>query len=196
MNFFRPILYLIIISFSFLSCAKEEIFDPIAQFETEKPLIKSYANTNFPNMVYAGDETGMWYEVVNPGTDGSYIYKVVDTLNYYGQMVKALRMPAVTVKYTGKLISDNSTFDSNQTDAGFTSKLSGLISAWQIAFIPKSIGSSEFGGLTSTGLQKGSKIRIVTPSYYAYGNRDMGKIPPNSPLFFEIEVIDIKDVVQ
>ncbi|WP_159633371.1 FKBP-type peptidyl-prolyl cis-trans isomerase [Sphingobacterium composti Ten et al. 2007 non Yoo et al. 2007] len=193
MNFLRPVYFLIISTFFFLSCAKEqEIFDPIAQFETEKPLIKSYANTNYPNMVYSSDTTGIWYEIVNPGTAGSYEYKVVDTLNYYGQQVKALRIPTITVKYTGKLISDNTVFDSNQSTTGFTSKLNGLISAWQIAFVPQSIGSSSFGGLTSKGLQKGSIIRIVTPSYYAYGNSNNGKIPANSPLFFEIEVLDIK----
>lgn len=195
MNFLRPVYYLILSSLFFLSCAKEETFDSfdiIAQFETEKPQIKSYANTNYPNMLYSSDTTGIWYEIVDPGVENSYVYKVVDTLNYYGQSTKALRMPTVTVKYTGKLISDNSVFDSNQTETGMTSKLSGLISAWQIAFVPNSIGALSFGGLTAKGLQKGSIIRIVTPSYYAYGNSNVGKIPTNSPLFFEIEVLDIK----
>ncbi|MCA5003876.1 FKBP-type peptidyl-prolyl cis-trans isomerase [Sphingobacterium bovistauri] len=193
MNLLRPIYYLIISSIFFLSCAKDEVlFDPIAQFDLEQPQIKTYANTNYPNMIYSGDTTGIWYEIVNPGTPDSYEYKVVDTINYYGQAVKTLRMPTITVKYVGKLITDNSIFDSNQTEAGFISNLGGLISAWQIAFVPKSVGAISFGGLTTKGLQKGSKIRIVTPSYYAYGNRAAGKIPANSPLFFEIEVINIK----
>lgn len=193
MNLVRPLFFLTILSFLFVSCAKEEaMFDPIAQFELEKPEIKAYANANYPDMEYSSDTTGIWYEVVNSGTPDSYEYKVVDTINYYGQAVKALRMPTITVKYVGKLIKDNSIFDSNQTEAGYTSKLNDLISAWQIAFVPKSVGTFSYGGLTAKGLQKGSKIRIVTPSYYAYGNRNSGKIPANSPLFFEIEVIDIK----
>jgi len=192
MNFLRPIFYLTILSFLFLSCAKEEMFDPIAQFDKEKPLIKSYANANYPNMEYSSDTTGIWFELVNPGVADSYEYKLVDTINYLGQNTKALRMPTITVKYTGKLISDNTIFDSNQTETGFSNKLSGLIAAWQIAFVPQSIGTSSFGGLTNKGLQKGSIIRIVTPSYYAYGNSNNGKIPANSPLFFEIEVLDIK----
>lgn len=40
-------------------------------------------------------------------------------------------------------------------------------------------------------LQKGSKARFVIPSKLAYGERDMGKIPPNSTLIFDVEVVDI-----
>jgi len=197
MNFLKPIFYLTILSFLFLSCAKEEMFDPIDQFETEKPLIKSYANTNYPEMVYSNDETGIWYELLEQGEEDSYEYKTQDVINNYGQTVKAIKMPTITIRYTGKLISNNSVFDSNiDKQEPLVSKLDDLIPAWYFTFIPKSIGSSQFGGLTPNGLQKGSVIRIITPSYYGYGNRNMGTIPPNSPLFFEIEVLDIKDVVQ
>lgn len=193
MNYLRPIFFLTVLSFLFLSCAKEEMFDPIAQFELEKPLIKSYAKANYPNMEYSNDETGIWYEVVEPGEEGSYEYKTEDAINSYGQPVKTLQMPTISVRYTGKLISNNAVFDSNVDKADpLVSKLNGLIPAWYFAFIPQSIGSSQFGGLTPNGLQIGSVIRIITPSYYGYGNRNMGSIPPNSPLFFEIEVIDIK----
>ena len=197
MNFLRPIFYLTILSFLFLSCAKEEMFDPIAQFETEKPIIKSYANTNYPNMVYSNDETGIWYEIVEQGDDNSYEYKTIDVVNNYGQTVKTVQVPTITVRYTGKLISNNIVFDSNlDKSEPLVSKLNQLIPAWYFSFIPKSIESSEFGGLTARGLKKGSIIRIITPSYYAYGNTSRGSIPANSPLFFEIEVIDIKDDVQ
>lgn len=198
MNFLRPIFYLTILSFAFLSCAKEEeMFDPIAQFEAEKPLIKSYANTNYQQMVYSNDETGIWYELVESGEENSYEYKTEDVINNYGQTVKAIKMPTITVRYTGKLISNNTVFDSNtDKQEPLVSKLNELIPAWYFSFIPQSIGASQFGGLTPKGLQRGSIIRIVTPSYYGYGNRNLGIIPANSPLFFEIEVIDIKDVVQ
>ena len=192
MNLFKQLFFLIILTSLFTSCIKDtDIYDPVEQFETEKPLIKSYVNSKYPEMIFS-DTTGIWFEVVNPGSAGSYEYKIVDTVNYNGQTVKALRLPTVTVKYAGKLITNDIVFDSNQTEAGFTSKLGDLITAWQFAFLPKSVGATSFGGLTAKGLQKGSKIRVVTPSVYAYGNRDYGKIPPNSPLFFEIEVLDIK----
>lgn len=193
MNYLRPLFFLTLLSVLFFSCKKDEIFDPIAQFDLEKPVIKTYANTHYPNMVYSSDTTGIWYEIVNPGQTGSYTYKIVDTVDIYGQTGKALRMPTITVKYTGKLVSDNSVFETNvDKNDPLVSKLNGLISSWQYAFLPRSIDTYKLGGFTPKGLQKGSKIRIVTPSYYAYGNQAMGKIPANSPLFFEIEVLDIK----
>lgn len=40
-------------------------------------------------------------------------------------------------------------------------------------------------------LKKGSKARFVIPANLAYGQRDMGKIPPNSTLIFDVEMVDI-----
>ena len=45
------------------------------------------------------------------------------------------------------------------------------------------------------GLAKGAKAKLVCPPDYAYGSRKMGKIPPNSPLLFSIEVVDIEKAV-
>lgn len=181
-------------AFTLTSCNKDNgpTFNPAEQFDLEKPIIKSYANTNYPNMQYSSDTTGMWFEVLQPGVADSYNYKVVDTLDRNGNTIKVVRPPVITVRYTGKLISNNTTFDSNQTEPGFKSKLDQVITAWQIAFQPKSIGEYKIGGLLPKGLQIGSKIRFITPSYFAYGNRGSGVIPPNAPLYFEIEVLDIK----
>jgi len=181
-------------AFVFVSCNKDNgpTFDPSAQFELEKPIIKNYVTANYPNMVYSSDTTGMWFEVLEPGVTDSYKYVVVDTIDAYGVSRKMVRPPEITVRYTGKLISNNTVFDSNNTTEGFKSKLDRVIPAWQIAFQPKSIGEYKIGGLLPKGLQVGSKIRFVTPSYFAYGNRDLGKIPANSPLYFEIEVLSIK----
>lgn len=191
MKFLKPIFFLTLLTSLFASCSKDEGFDPFEQFEKEKPMIASYVEHNYPNMEY-NDTTGIHYEIIEPGTQDSYEYKIVDTVDYYGNATQYIKVPTVTVRYTGKLITDNTVFDSNQSEKGMQAELSGLISAWQIAFLPQSIEDFEIGGLTKKGLQIGSKIRIVTPSYYAYGNRPSAKIPANSPLFFEIEVVDIK----
>jgi len=179
----------------FTSCNKDNgpTFDPLAQFELEKPIIKNYVTANYPNMVYSSDTTGMWFEVLEPGVTNSYKYVIVDTTDRFGTNIKAIRPPEITVRYTGKLVSNNSVFDSNTSDAGFKFKLDQVIAAWQIAFQPKSIGDQKILGLLPKGLQVGSKIRFVTPSGLGYGNRnDIGKIPANSPLYFEIEVLSIK----
>lgn len=41
-------------------------------------------------------------------------------------------------------------------------------------------------------LKKGSKARFIVPSNLGYGDRDLGKIPPNSTLIFDVEVLDVK----
>jgi peptidylprolyl isomerase len=41
-------------------------------------------------------------------------------------------------------------------------------------------------------MKKGSKARFIVPSNLAYGDRDLGKIPPNSTLVFDVEVLDVK----
>ncbi|MGO3306332.1 MAG: FKBP-type peptidyl-prolyl cis-trans isomerase [Sphingobacterium sp.] len=46
-------------------------------------------------------------------------------------------------------------------------------------------------GLTTEGLRKGSVIKFVTPSPWAYDAKELEKIPANSPLYFEMEVVDI-----
>ncbi len=41
-------------------------------------------------------------------------------------------------------------------------------------------------------MKKGSKARLIVPANLAYGDRDLGKIPPNSTLIFDVEVLDVK----
>jgi FKBP-type peptidyl-prolyl cis-trans isomerase len=41
-------------------------------------------------------------------------------------------------------------------------------------------------------LKKGSKARFIIPANLAWGNRDLGKIPPNSTVIFDVEVLDVK----
>jgi FKBP-type peptidyl-prolyl cis-trans isomerase 2 len=40
-------------------------------------------------------------------------------------------------------------------------------------------------------MKAGSKWRVFIPTELAYGNRQFGRIPPNSALIFEIELLDV-----
>lgn len=83
----------------------------------------------------------------------------------------------VTVFYKGSLLSDNSVFDQTK-DKPATFPLKRLIMGWQIG-VPL--------------CKVGGKIRIIIPSNLAYSIRTRAaKIPPNSILVFEVEVIDAK----
>lgn len=42
------------------------------------------------------------------------------------------------------------------------------------------------------GMKVGGKRRLSVPAALAYGARQVGSIPPNSDLIFEIELLDVK----
>ena len=77
--------------------------------------------------------------------------------------------------YKGTLL-DDTVFD-QQTNPGQTGfQLSGLIEAWKIA-LPM--------------IGKGGSIKMVIPSALGYGCNGSGStIPPNSPLYFEMTLVD------
>ena len=83
----------------------------------------------------------------------------------------------VVVNYKGYRFSDGVVFDQTKGNP-VTFPLSRLIKGWQIG-VP----------LCKTG----GKIKLLIPSALAYSIRTRSpKIPPNSTLVFEIEVLDIK----
>lgn len=85
----------------------------------------------------------------------------------------------VTVHYSGFLL-DGTKFDSSvERDEPFTF----------VAGVGQVIPGWDEGVLL---MKKGSKARLIVPSNLAYGDRDLGKIPPNSSLIFDVEVLDIK----
>lgn len=79
----------------------------------------------------------------------------------------------INVKYTGRLLNGN-VFDQSNS---YTSQLGLLIPGWRLG-IPL--------------IRKGGKIRLIIPSGFGYGSQGSSKIPANSVLDFDIELIDIK----
>lgn len=184
----------------FSACSdNKDTFDPVAQLETEKPVIEAYVKKNYPNAVQH-QNTGIWYEVIESPTEVDYEYPLKDTLNQKWIWTQGV------INYKGKLVSNGTVFDQTKDPSvgtelplymSLTSGQGSVITAWLMAFYPKKYmnGTQELnlGMIFENGAQKGAKFRIITPSYYAYGNRSAGSIPANSPLEFEIEVLKLED---
>lgn len=99
------------------------------------------------------------------------LYQIIDS----GTTVSATSASNVSVVYTGKLLN-GTTFDA--TANPITLSLSSVIDGWKIG-IPL--------------IKKGGRIKLVIPSALAYSCTGAGSaIPPNSPLFFDVTLADVK----
>lgn len=85
----------------------------------------------------------------------------------------------IFVHYTGKL-TNGTVFDSSVTRGvpfDFTIGQGMVIAGWEQGFI---------------GAKVGEKRTLTIPAEMGYGSRDMGSIPANSALIFDVEVISIQ----
>jgi FKBP-type peptidyl-prolyl cis-trans isomerase FkpA len=83
-------------------------------------------------------------------------------------------LSTVIVNYKGRFL-DGSSFDQSKGPTDIS--LQNSISGWQIG-IPL--------------IRKGGKIRLLLPSFYGYGNQANERIPANSVLDFDVEIVDVK----
>ncbi|WP_447640232.1 MULTISPECIES: FKBP-type peptidyl-prolyl cis-trans isomerase [Chitinophagaceae] len=152
---------------------------PTTQTSYEDPTLEISAIDHFTdsmglfNMQYDSYLTGFKYEIIERG----------DTVNNK----LSSNNPVGVIKYIGKLMNGTG-FDSSykQTDSVISIDFSttNVISAWQYV-LTYSASTIKIG--------KGGHIRFVTPSAYAYGSTGYGSvIPANAPLFFDIELKDVK----
>ncbi len=84
----------------------------------------------------------------------------------------------VLVRYVGKL-SDNTLFNSSDNAGeplGFNVNVGQVIKGWDKALLQS---------------PEGSKLWLIVPSELGYGNQPVGVIPPNSTLYFELELLKV-----
>ena len=163
-------IFLIGLCVLFVTSCEEEDFCKIAEVNLDKTqlnkdlaLIDEYINVNV--LTAEVHSTGIRYTVTDPGNN-----------------TKASNCSRVRIIYEGRLLNNN-IFDS--TNGNFIDfSLAQLIPGWQ-------------HGLTLIGA--GGKITLFIPSGYAYGGSERGTcsvnpdtcIPANSPLIFEIEILNV-----
>ncbi|PHI21067.1 peptidylprolyl isomerase [Lewinellaceae bacterium SD302] len=82
----------------------------------------------------------------------------------------------VEVRYRGELL-DGTVFDETEGSQILRSPLGGLIRGWQL-------------GLPLIG--RGGRIELFIPSSLGYGNQQVGDIPANSVLYFNISLLDFE----
>lgn len=220
---FKPLLFLFATTFLFTACNKESDYDYAAEleaakkaeqkldslFSAQKLFIEDYVLDNFTN---AKEDTvtyrfnyidkkikrGIWYQIDAEPSDNSYEYKGQIVNSAYGAYFAPI-LPKVKLKYSAKLLN-GTVVGQEVTGSDFDfNTMSNTIynSAWQIAFIPYSIQYNGeprvLQGLTKDGLKKGSKIKMITPSPWAFHDKANGTtIPANSILVYEFEILEIQ----
>ncbi len=86
----------------------------------------------------------------------------------------------VTVHYKGSL-EDGTVFDSSKKPGRdplrFTLGVRQVIDGWDQGLI---------------GMKVGEKRKLIIPPELGYGDQDLGIIPPNSTLIFEVELLEVE----
>ena len=97
-----------------------------------------------------------------------------------GEGVVAEKYSIATVHYTGNL-EEGKVFDSSKQIGRepfrFTLGAGQVIEGWDQGII---------------GMKVGGQRKLIIPPHLGYGDQDMGVIPPNSTLIFNIELIEIE----
>ena len=160
----KKVFFVLILVGMIASCNDEPVYLPEAdQLIKDIEIVDKWLLDN--KIIAVNNPSGLRYVITTP---------VVGT--------KPILTNLVVVKYTGKLMQSDvlptkSVIFDQQTVA-VTLKVSTMIKGWQT-------------GLQL--LQKGSKATLYIPSGLAYGKSGVGRsIPPNSNVFYEVELIDVK----
>ncbi len=88
---------------------------------------------------------------------------------------KAKFTSQVKLVYKGNLLN-GSVFDNTDPSKPFESPVNGLIAGFQEALLDQTAGA---------------KLRLIVPPHLGYGDDELDKIPANSVLVFELELVEV-----
>lgn len=101
----------------------------------------------------------------------------------------AVKGALIVTEYTGKL-DDGTVFDSSISRGRAFECVIGtgrVIKGWDMGVLGFSMDD-----VVVAPMQVGGKRQLIVPAHLAYGERTVGKIPPNSTLYFEIELLEVR----
>ena len=143
---------------------KEELMQEQANFEANMEERRNSEPTELAEYIQNNNITA------KPNAEGLYVI-----VKKRGTGAKVMAGNEVTVKYTGSLL-DGTVFDSNTFS--FVIGQEKVFRGWDQGLM---------------GLNVGTSAQLIIPSNMAYGSRGFGdKIPPYSPLVFEVEILEVK----
>lgn len=107
---------------------------------------------------------------------------------------KPEKADTVSVNYTGKLLN-NFVFDTSIESVARANNVFSPNRKYEPLRYPIGLGFTipgfEFGILQ---MEQGDKATIIMPSLYGYGSQATGAIPANSPLIFELDLLEVKKI--
>lgn len=107
---------------------------------------------------------------------------------------KPEKADTVSVNYTGKLLN-NFVFDTSIESVARANNIFSPNRKYEPLRYPIGLGFTipgfEFGILQ---MEQGDKATIIMPSLYGYGSQATGAIPANSPLIFELDLLEVKKI--
>jgi FKBP-type peptidyl-prolyl cis-trans isomerase FkpA len=150
----KIVLLLAVFITAFSSCSKDS-FDPTKQAAKDDAAIQAYITAN--NITATKDASGVYYQVITPGTGA---YPTANSL--------------ITVNYTGKLLN-GSVFDSGSINS---TALNTLIKGWQYGIPHVNTGgrilllipSAQGYGNTTTGSIPANSVLIFTVDLTGFSN--------------------------
>lgn len=123
-------------------------------------------------------------------TEGIYMFWEVSVDPEVNDSI--LRLDTVTVNYTGKLLN-NTVFDTSIEQVAKDNNIHNTQRKYEP--MTATLGGSLISGFeyATSLMREGEKATVIFPSALGYGSQSQSRIPANSPLVFEIELLEVKN---
>lgn len=173
------LLSLIAGSFALASCIDDEATNEVI-LANDKAAIKTYLDTtSIVNVKELHDEvTGLrmiWQEVAPSDTIETFYLGDTITVNYTGKFLSN-KVFETTIK---SVAIDNGIYNENGKYEPVEFLLGGVILGFQYGI---------------SNMEIGEKATVFVPSEFAYGREGNRNIGPNTPLIFELELVEVNPV--